>query len=161
MACAHGAKNYRRPLLMELVGKFLPNGHSLCNAVAAKYQRHSGEREERDPHEMEKYWRFKMCNNYKKPTGGGGPKYELLLRCLGIAHQIMRKSSTTVLRGSSGDEESCIMMGHSREDSLDEEDGNSFEGESMALIMGIFTMMAMMMRRWMEMEMEIKREMVR
>ncbi len=99
-----------------------------------------------------------MCNNYKKPTGGGGPKYELLLQCLGIAHQIMGKSSTTVLGGSSGDEESCIMMGHSREDLSDEEDGNSFEGESMALIMGIFTMMATMMRRWMEMEMEIKRE---
>ena len=61
---------------MELVSEFLPNGHSLWKAVAAEYQRRSGESEERDPRDMEKYWRFKMCNNYKKPTGGGGPKYE-------------------------------------------------------------------------------------
>ena len=85
MARAAGAKNYRRPLLMELVGEFLPNGHTLWKAVAAEYQNRSGEREERDPREMEKYWRFKMCNNYKKPTGGGGHKNELLLQCLGIA----------------------------------------------------------------------------
>jgi len=70
MARAQGAKNYRRPLLMELVNEFLPNGFSLWKAVAAEYQRRSGESEERDPREMEKYWRFKMCNNYKKPAGG-------------------------------------------------------------------------------------------
>ena len=129
MARAHGAKNYRRPLLMELVSEFLPNGHSLWKAVAAEYQRRSGESEERDPHEMEKYWRFKMCNNYKKPTGGGGPKYEMLLQCLGIARKIMGKSSATVLGGASGDEESCVMMGRSKEDSSDEEDGNSSEDD--------------------------------
>ena len=129
MGRAHGAKNYRRPLLMELVSEFLPNGHSLWKAVAVEYQRRSGESEERDPREMEKYWRFKMCNNYKKPTGGGGPKYELLLQCLGIARKIMGKSSATVLGGASGDEESCVMMGRSKEDSSDEEDGNSFEGD--------------------------------
>ena len=129
MAHAPGAKNYRRPLLMELVSEFLPNGHSLWKAVAVEYQRRSGESEERDSREMEKYWRFKMRNNYKKPTGGGGPKYELLLQCLGIARKIMGKSSATVLGGASGDEESCVMMGRSKEDSSDEEDGNSFEGD--------------------------------
>jgi hypothetical protein len=82
---------------MELVSEFLPNGHSLWKAVAVEYQRRSGESEERDPREMEKYWRFKMCNNYKKPTGGGGRKYELLLQCLAIARKIMKKSSATVL----------------------------------------------------------------
>ena len=56
MARTHGAKNYRRTLLMELVSEFLPNGHNLRKAVAAEYQRCSGESEERDPHEMEKYW---------------------------------------------------------------------------------------------------------
>ena len=79
MARAQGARNYRRPLSMELVNEFLPNGYSLWMAVAAEYQRRSGESEERDPREMEKYWRFKMCNTYNKPHGGGGPKYELLL----------------------------------------------------------------------------------
>jgi hypothetical protein len=56
MARAQGAKNYRRPLLMELINEFLPNGYSLWNAVAAEYQRRFGESEERDPHEMKKYW---------------------------------------------------------------------------------------------------------
>ena len=107
---------------MELVLEFLPNGHTLWKAVAAEYQNRSGESDERDPREMEKYWRFKMCNNYKKPTGGGGPKYELLLQCLGITRKIMGKSSATVLGGSSGDEESCVMMGRLKEDSSDEED---------------------------------------
>jgi len=41
----------------------------------------------------------------------------------------MGKSSATVLGGASGDEESCVMMGRSKEDSSDEEDGNSFEGD--------------------------------
>jgi hypothetical protein len=80
MARAPGAKNYCRPLLMELVNEFLPNGQTLWKAVAAEYQKRSGESEERDPREMEKYWRFKMCNNYKKPTGGGDA---FLLWCLG------------------------------------------------------------------------------
>ncbi len=56
MARAQGARNYRRPLSMELVNEFLPNGYSLWKAVAAEYQRRSGESEERDPREMEKYW---------------------------------------------------------------------------------------------------------
>ncbi len=44
---------------MELVGEFLPkNGHSLWKAIAAEYQKRSGESEERDPREMEKYWLF-------------------------------------------------------------------------------------------------------
>jgi hypothetical protein len=78
---------------------------------------------------MEKYWRFKMCKNYKKPTGGGGHKDELLLQCLGIARKIMGKSGATVLGGSSGDEEElCVMMGRPKDDT-DEEDGNSFEGD--------------------------------
>ena len=70
-----------------------------------------------------------MCNNYKKPTGGGGAKFQLLLQCLGITRKIMRKSSATVLGGASGDEESCFMMARSKEDSSDEEDCNSFEGD--------------------------------
>ena len=41
---------------MELVNEFLPNGYSLWKAVAAEYQSRSGESEERDPCEMEKYW---------------------------------------------------------------------------------------------------------
>ena len=114
---------------MELVGEFLPNGHNLWKVVAAEYQKRSGESEERDPREMEKYWRFKMCNNYKKPTGGGGPKYQMLLQCLGIARKIMGKSSATVLGGMSGDDDSCFMMARSKEDSSDEEDSNSFEGD--------------------------------
>jgi hypothetical protein len=89
MARAHGAKNYRRPLLMEPVSEFFPNGHNLWKAVAAEYQRRSGESVERDPREMEKYWQFKMCNNYKKPTGVGGAKYQMLLQCLGITRKIM------------------------------------------------------------------------
>jgi hypothetical protein len=73
---------------------------------------------------MEKYWRFKKCNNYKKPTGGGDA---FLLRCLGIARQIMGKSSATVLGGSPGDEELCAMMGRPKDD--EDEDGNSSEGD--------------------------------
>ena len=41
---------------MELVGEFLPNGNNLWKVVAAEYQKRSGESEERDPREMEKYW---------------------------------------------------------------------------------------------------------
>jgi hypothetical protein len=109
---------------MELVNEFLSNGQTLWKAAAAEYQKCSGESEERDPREMEKYWRFKMCNNYKKPTGSGDA---FLLRCLGIARQIMGKSSATVLEGSSGDEELCAMMGCPKDD--EGEDGNSSKGD--------------------------------
>ena len=128
MARAQGAKNYRRPLLMELVNEFLPNGFPLWKAVAAEYQRRSGESEERDPRDMEKYWRFKMCNNNKKPTGGGGPKHVVLLQCLGIARKIMAKSSASVLGGSPGDADLCVMMGYPKDD-MDEVDVNSSEGD--------------------------------
>ena len=69
MARKEGAKNYRRSLVKELVAEFLPNGNLLWKAVADEYKRRSGEKDDRDPREMEKYWRFKMCNNFKKPRG--------------------------------------------------------------------------------------------
>jgi hypothetical protein len=37
MARAPGAKNYCRPLLMELVNEFLANGQTLWKTVAAEY----------------------------------------------------------------------------------------------------------------------------
>ncbi len=65
-----------------------------------------------------------MWDNYKKPSGGGDA---FLLWCLGIARQIMRKSSATVLGGSPGDEALCAMMGRPKDDK--DEDGNSSEGD--------------------------------
>ena len=55
--------------MKELVAEFLPNGNLLWKAVADEYKCRSGEKDDRDPREMEKYLQFKMCNNFKKLMG--------------------------------------------------------------------------------------------
>jgi hypothetical protein len=127
MARKEGAKNYRRSLVKELVAEFLPNGNLLWKAVADEYKRRSGEKDDRDPREMEKYWRFKMCNNFKKPRGGGGPHKDFILECISIQRKIIGKSSATVLGGSSGDEGYYGMMNSTMEDEKDDDD-DSLEG---------------------------------
>ena len=69
MARKEGAKNYRRSLVKELVAEFLPNGNLLWKAVADEYKRRSGEKDDRDPREMEKYWRFNSLTPKSVPAG--------------------------------------------------------------------------------------------
>ena len=86
--------------MKDLIAEILPNGNLLWKAVADEYQRRTGKSEPRDGQDIQKYWQFKMCNNYKKPTGStGGAGKDFILECIGIACKIMEKSSAILLGG--------------------------------------------------------------
>jgi hypothetical protein len=57
-------------LLKELVGEFLPNGSVLWAAVAAEYKRCSGEKDDRDPRDMENIGDLRCATISKSQLGG-------------------------------------------------------------------------------------------
>jgi hypothetical protein len=48
-------------------------------------------------------WVRKLCNNFKKPTGGPGDNSDRIFRCLEIERQIQRKANAAILGVTSGE----------------------------------------------------------
>ena len=53
---APGAVNYKHDLLIDIVGKYLPNGQLGWEKVCRVYKKHSGERKLRDWQVVRRNW---------------------------------------------------------------------------------------------------------
>jgi hypothetical protein len=62
---------YNKSLLLELVKQFKPTCAAHWRLIAQAYQQRTGEAELRRPSSLKRFFIEKMCNNMKKPTGGG------------------------------------------------------------------------------------------
>ena len=79
-----GSVNYKNDLLIDIVGKFLPNGEYGWQTVALAYQEMSKEDNVRDSADMKKHWLKTLCNGMKKPTGRTGESGDRIHRCMAI-----------------------------------------------------------------------------
>ena len=50
-------------------------------------------------------WVEKMCNKFKKPTGGAGGTKDLIIQCQQVQKMIHKKSESSLLGAHSGDDD--------------------------------------------------------
>ncbi len=132
MACACGAKNYKKGVLLEVVKEVLPAGAYELEQVADLYKERSGEKEFHAKDDIKCHWVEKLCNKFKKPTGNAGGAKDFILRCQRVQAKIHKKCESTLMGAHSDEEnedESGSNVEYEEEASFESEEESKQEGE--------------------------------
>jgi hypothetical protein len=97
MVCRKGSVNYKNEVLLQLIGKILPNGEYGWQAVAMAYQERTKEEALCNYTEVKKHWINNLCNNMKKPTGRMGEDGNQINQCIAIEKKFMKKTYSRML----------------------------------------------------------------
>jgi hypothetical protein len=101
----NGKWNYKNDVLIKIVEDLRPYGSEGWASVSAQYREASEEDDFRDPKDLKEHWIWKLCNNYKKPTGKTGEPGDRIHRCQEIDRLINLDNEARVMGATSGEEE--------------------------------------------------------
>ncbi|KAL7482784.1 LOW QUALITY PROTEIN: hypothetical protein ACHAW6_008448 [Cyclotella cf. meneghiniana] len=101
MACACGAKNYKKGVLLEVVKEVLPTRAYEWNKLLTCIKR---DPELHNKDDIKCHWVEKLCNKFKKPSGSAGGAHDFVLVCQRVQAKIHKKCESTLM-GAHSDEE--------------------------------------------------------
>jgi hypothetical protein len=100
-----GLPNYHNDKLIPIIERILPNGSEAWCLVAIAYKEESDEDTRCTKIDLKRNWLYKLCNNYKKPTGVTGDIEDRINHCIEIDRRIQRSTSSGLLGASSGEDD--------------------------------------------------------